>query len=60
MKLCDRCFHEGDYVKSVDAIKFANTHETFDLCETCSQIVREFAIGKRYRKLGEIAQDTEK
>lgn len=47
MKLCDRCFKAGDYVKSVDSVNFQNTEEVFDLCESCSQIAREFCIGKR-------------
>ena len=53
MKLCDRCFKKGDYVKSVDSVKFINTEELFDLCETCSQEVRELCIDlKNKEKIG--------
>jgi len=41
MILCDRCFSNGDYCKSVDSIKFRGSQEQFDLCESCSQLVRE-------------------
>lgn len=44
MKLCDRCYYRGDFRKSVDTIKFRDSQEQFDLCESCSQLLREFCI----------------
>ena len=51
MKLCDKCFRNGDYVKSVDSVKFRNSEEVFDLCETCSQQVRELCINLNKEKI---------
>ena len=50
MKLCDRCFKKGDYVKSVDSVRFKNTEEIFDLCESCSQLVRELCINYKHEE----------
>ena len=50
MKLCDRCFKKGDYVKSVDYVKFSNSQEVFDLCESCSQTVRELCINYKHEE----------
>jgi len=36
VKLCDKCFKNGDYKPSVKTIT-TSTHETFDLCESCYQ-----------------------
>lgn len=58
MKLCDRCFHKGDYVKSVDSIKFQNTHEIFDLCESCSQILRDYCTDAT-RGIGKASEEAE-
>ena len=33
----------------IGAVKFSNTQENFDLCESCSQTVREFVINGRKR-----------
>ena len=53
MKLCDKCFKKGDYVKSVDSVHFKNSEEVFDLCESCSQKVRELCINhKNKEKIG--------
>jgi len=50
LKLCDRCFRRGDTVKSVETVKFYNTEELFDLCESCSQIIREICTGTEKEK----------
>ena len=50
MKLCDVCFKRGDTVKSVGAVHFQNTEEIFDLCESCSQILRELCNGNLNEK----------
>lgn len=58
MKLCDRCFYQGDYVKSVDSVKFQNTHEMFDLCESCSQKLRDFCHNAT-RRTGTASEEAE-
>ena len=50
LKLCDRCFSVGDHVKSTDTIKIESTQEVFDLCESCSQTVRDLILTKEIEK----------
>jgi hypothetical protein len=52
MKLCDRCFESGDYVKATNQIIFDSTDEHFDLCTSCSDSIREF-INDRTRRTSE-------
>ena len=58
MRLCDRCFKVGDYRKSVDNIVFQGSQEQFDLCESCSQTLREYCIG--IRRVGPVAEEAKK
>ena len=50
MKLCDRCFNNGDHVKSSDTVTIQSTQEVFDLCVSCSETVREFILTKEKEK----------
>ena len=45
MILCDRCYQLGDYRKSVDQIQFRGSCEQFDLCESCTQTIRDICVG---------------
>jgi hypothetical protein len=43
MKVCDRHFaKDGSSVRAVGDVKFGNIHEAYDLCQTCTDLVREF------------------
>lgn len=42
MEICDRCFPSGDTTKATNSVTFARTDETFDLCQSCAEAVREF------------------
>jgi len=37
MRICDRC-----HAKAVEAVTMHQTHESFDLCESCRVLAREF------------------
>ena len=42
MKLCDKCYLTGDIRKAVDTVVIVSTDETFDLCESCIENVRDY------------------
>lgn len=48
MKICDRCFINGKgSVPSVDVLEQKKSFETFDLCKSCLEQVREFITIKK-------------
>ena len=48
MKICDVCFNsEGDSRTAVNSIVFTETDETFDLCESHYQEIRELVNGRK-------------
>lgn len=40
MKLCDRCYHRGEYKPGPHQMKIAD--ENFDLCTSCYESIRGF------------------
>jgi hypothetical protein len=43
MKICDRHYYmDGSSVPSVETVRIDRTDETFDLCKTCLDAVRDF------------------
>ncbi len=51
MKICDKCFHQnGDSVKAVAEVSFSKIHESYDLCQSCNELVREFINNPKIEK----------
>ena len=42
VKLCDKCFENGDHIKAVDNVLIESTQEVFDLCQTCIDNIRRY------------------
>ncbi len=44
MRICDR-----DGAKATESITFARTHEVFDLCETCTEEIKEYMFNPKLK-----------